>query len=280
MAGTTPTTAQRAATTTAALLAVGLLVLPLLLLLAGALREAGGPPPRGLDVLPTDPTLDAFARLWQLLPVGRYLLNSVVVVLVAVPLSVAVSSLAGFSTVLLGPRARRAVVATCVALLTVPAAALWSSRFEVYAALGVSDSLLPLVAPALLGTSPLFVLLYAWAFGRVPRTQLDAARVEGAGVLRTWWSVAVPQVRPVTLAVVVLAFTAHWGNLVDALLYLRRQELFTLPAGLRTLQLLGPTDFPLLLAGAVVATAPAVVVVLAAQRLFLDDALTGGRRRP
>lgn len=280
MAGTTPTTAQRAATTTAALLAVGLLVLPLLLLLAGALREAGGPPPRGLDVLPTDPTLDAFARLWQLLPVGRYLLNSVVVVLVAVPLSVAVSSLAGFSTVLLGPRARRAVVAACVALLTVPAAALWSSRFEVYAALGVSDSLLPLVAPALLGTSPLFVLLYAWAFGRVPRTQLDAARVEGAGVLRTWWSVAVPQVRPVTLAVVVLAFTAHWGNLVDALLYLRRQELFTLPAGLRTLQLLGPTDFPLLLAGAVVATAPAVVVVLAAQRLFLDDALTGGRRRP
>jgi multiple sugar transport system permease protein len=109
----------------------------------------------------------------------------------------------------------------------------------------------------------------------LPGTQLEAARLEGAGALRIWWSVALPQVRPVTLAVAVLAFTAHWGNFVDALLYLRQQELFTLPAGLRTLQLLGPTDFPLLLAGAVVATVPAVLAVLLGQRVFRDDALTG-----
>lgn len=262
-----------------ALLVAALFVVPLLLMLSGSLRGVGLPPPRGLEVLPADPSVESFRRLFALLPVGRYLLNSLVVVALAVPLTVLVASLAGFGIRLLPRTGRRAVLLACVALLTVPAAVLWTSRFEVYASLRLTDSLLPLVAPALLGTSPLFVLLYAWAFSRLPGTQLEAARLEGASALRTWWSVALPQVRPVTLAVAVLAFTAHWGSFVDALLYLRAQELFTLPAGLRTLQLLGPTDFPVLLAGAVVATVPAVLAVVLGQRLFLDDALTGQRPR-
>ena len=263
------------------LLVVAVFVVPLLLMLSGSLRPVGLAPPRGLELVPASPSLESFRQLFALMPVGRYLVNSLIVVALAVPLTVLVASLAGFGLRLLPPTGRRVLLLACVGLLTVPAAVLWSSRFEVYAALRLTDSLLPLVAPALLGTSPFFVLLYAWAFSRLPGTQLEAARLEGASALRTWWSVAMPQVRPATLAVAVLAFTAHWGSFVDALLYLRQQELFTLPAGLRTLQLLGPTDFPLLLAGAAVATAPAVLAVLLGQRLFLDDALTGrpGRRR-
>lgn len=261
------------------LLVAAVFVVPLLLMLTGSLRPVGLPPPRGLELVPPSPSLESFRQLFALLPVGRYLLNSLIVVALAVPVTVLVASLAGFGIRLLPRTGRKVVLLACVGLLTVPAAVLWTSRFEVYAALRLTDSLLPLVAPALLGTSPLFVLLYAWAFSRLPGTQLEAARLEGASAVRTWWSVAMPQVRPVTLAVAVLAFTAHWGNFVDALLYLRAQELFTLPAGLRTLQLLGPTDFPVLLAGAVVSTAPAVLAVLLGQRLFLDDALTGAPAR-
>jgi multiple sugar transport system permease protein len=255
--------------------AAGLFVVPLVLMLTGALRPVGLPPPRGLELVPPSPSFDAFGQLFALLPVARYLLNSLTVVALAVPLTVLVAALAGYGIRLLAPTARRIALLSCVGLLTVPAAVLWTSRFEVYGALRLTESLLPLVAPALLGTSPFFVLLYAWAFARLPGTQLEAARLEGASTLRTWWSVAMPQVQPVTLAVAVLAFTVHWGNFVDALLYLRQQELFTLPAGLRTLQLLGPTDFPLLLAGSVVATVPAVLAVLLGQRIFRDDALTG-----
>jgi multiple sugar transport system permease protein len=88
-----------------------------------------------------------------------------------------------------------------------------------------------------------------------------------------WWALAMPQAKPATLAVAVLAFTAHWANFIDPLLYLDSQSLYTLPIGLRTLQLLNPTDFPLLLAGAVIATLPPVLVFLLAQRRLLDDPL-------
>ena len=70
------------------------------------------------------------------------------------------------------------------------------------------------------------------------------------------------------------------ANFIDALLYIDSQSLYTLPLGLRLLQPLNPTDFPLLMAGAVIATAPPVAVFLLAQRIFFDDplrSLRGGR---
>jgi peptidoglycan/LPS O-acetylase OafA/YrhL len=88
-----------------------------------------------------------------------------------------------------------------------------------------------------------------------------------------WWYGAV-------LAVAVLAFTFHWANFIDPLLYLQRGDRYTYPMGLQFLRLLNPTDWPLLMAGCVIATVPCVLVFLLAQRILLsDDPLTALRRR-
>ncbi len=255
--------------------------LPLWFLVSGSLRPVGLPPPAGVELLPPSPTLDNYTRLPQLVPLGTYLRNSAIVVALAVPLTVLVASWAGFGIRMLGRRGRRLAVGASLAVLLVPVTAVWATRFEVFRLLGAIDSHVPLVAPALAATTPFYVLVYAYSFGGVSDGQLAAARLEGASAWRIWRSVAMPQVGPATLAVAVLAFTFHWSNFIDALLYLKRAELFTLPLGLRFLQLLNPTDFPLLMAGSVVVTLPTVAVFLLAQRLFLDDpaaALRGGRR--
>jgi multiple sugar transport system permease protein len=77
-------------------------------------------------------------------------------------------------------------------------------------------------------------------------------------------------VRPVTAAVGALAFITSWSNFLDPLVYLYRRELFTVPLALRSLASLDPTNYPLLLAGAVLATLPVVAVFLVAQRWFLN----------
>lgn len=262
-------------------LAAGLFLLPLWFMVTGSLRPVG-PPPLGLELLPVDPTLEAYRRLPRLLPIGTYLRNSALVVSMAVPLTVLVASLAGFGIRLLPPRRRRTAVLATVVVLLVPVTAVWATRFEVFRLLGAIDTFVPLVAPALIATSPLYVLLYAWAFGGMTDSQIGAARLEGAGWLAIWWRLALPQVRPATLAVGVLAFAFHWANFIDPLLYLNRQELFTLPLGLQFLRLLNPTDWPLLMAGAVVVTVPAVAAFLLAHRVLMSDdplaAVRGGRR--
>ncbi len=246
---------------------------PVVVMVLGSLRGRGLPPPRGLELLPAEATTSAYSAVWAALPWATYLRNSAIVVLLAVPLTLLVGAAAGWGIRLLPRRARRVVVAATFVALLVPVTAVWATRFELFRLVGAVDTLVPLVSLALLATSPFFVLVYAWAFHRIDPTVLDAAAIDGAGPVRTWWSVALPQVRPVTLAVTVLAFTFHWGNFLDPLLYLSSPGTYTAPLGLRLLQQLSPTDWPLLMAGATLLAVPAVAVFLIGQRVFLHDPL-------
>jgi multiple sugar transport system permease protein len=256
---------------------------PLWFMAVGSLRPVGLPPPRTLEIFPPDPTVAAYTRLPELMPLFRYLANSALVVALAVPLTVVVASLTGFGLRLLASTARRRVTIGLLVVLLVPVTAVWATRFELFRLAGVVDTYIPLLAPALLAGSPFLVLLYAWSFGGVPDTQLEAARLEGARWLAIWRRVALPQVRPATLAVAVLAFTFHWANFIDPLLYLHSGDRYTYALGLQFLRLLNPTDWPLLMAGCVIATAPCVLVFLLAQRILLNDnplvALRSGGRR-
>lgn len=246
-----------------------LFVVPLVALGLGAFERPGAAPPTGLRLLPDEPTFEAFSRAFSLGRLDRQLLNSVFVVALAVPLTLIVASWAGFGMLLLGRRARRFAVGATLVALMVPLSALWVPRFVLYDQLGLIGTLLPLVAPALVGTTPLLVLLFHWSFRRIPVELFEAARLEGLGPLAIWWRVAMPLVRSTTFAVAALAFIFHWGNFVDALLYVLDPGLATLPLGLGTLRALGGTELPTLLAGAVIATLPPVVAFVLVQRWFL-----------
>lgn len=260
-------------------LVAALFAAPLWFMVVGSLRPTSMPPPRTLELLPPEPTLEAYRRLPELIPVFTYLANSAVVAAVAVPLTVVVAALTGFGVRLLTPAARRRAVIALLVVLLIPVTAVWATRFEVFRLAGVVDTIVPLLAPALLAVSPFLVLLYAWSFGGIPASQLQSARLEGASWLTIWRRVALPQVRPATLAVAVLAFTFHWANFIDPLLYLHSGDRYTFPLALRFLLLLNPTDWPLLMAGCVIATVPCVVVFLLAQRVLLsDDPLAALRR--
>jgi multiple sugar transport system permease protein len=242
----------------------------------GSLRMPGLPPPDGWEWLPDPWWWDNYDAVSRFLPEwGLAVKNSILVVLLAVPVTVLVGSWAGFAIATSPPRRRRRLVAVSLMALLVPVSTLWVPRFTVYRWLGITDSLLAVAAPALLATTPFYVLLFALAYWRIPPSLFDAARVEGSSSLRTWWTVAVPLGRPVLFAVAMLAFTYHWSNLMDPLLYVSSPDLVTLPIALTRLQAFEPTNFPLLLAGAVMTTVPALIAFALAQRAFLVDTVEG-----
>jgi multiple sugar transport system permease protein len=251
------------------LLAALLFLPPLILMVTGSLREAGLPPPRGPELLPSPLAFDNYARAFELVDIGRYALNSLLVAAIAVPVAVVVASWAGFAMARLERRAQLALVAVSLVALMVPLTALLVPRFVMFRSLGLTDTYVPLLAPALLGMSPFYVLIFWWSFRRLPPDLFDAARLEGASPLHIWWRVAMPLVRPVTVAVTVLAFAFSWSNFLDPLIYLFDERLYTLPLGLKSLAALDRLNFPLLLAGSVVATVPVVAVFVLAQRWFL-----------
>lgn len=243
----------------------------LVFLVAGSLRTPGLPPPRTPELLPRPLAWGNYERAIELVDLDRAVLNSLFVALVFVPASVLVASWAAFAATLLSSRARGILVASSVFALMVPVTAVLVPRFALFRWLGLIDSFGPLLAPALLGASPFYVLVYLAAFRRLPADFYDACRLEGLTPFRMWRTVAMPLVRPVTVAVAALAFVFSWGNFLEPLVYVYDRDLFTVPLALKSLALLDRTNYPLLLAGAVIATAPVVAVFLLAQRYFLHE---------
>ena len=241
---------------TVALLISALFLLPLVFMVSGSLRGTGLAPPRTPELIPREPTLEDYERAFELVDLARYTLNSVLVVALAVPLTLLVASWAGFAMSRLPARARGWLVAVSLVSLMVPITALLVPRFALFSWLGLTNTYVPLLAPVLIGTSPFYVLLFYWAFRRIPSELYEACRLEGLSSFTVWYRVALPLVRPVTFAVAVLVAVFTWSNFLDPLIYLFDEDLFTLPLGLRALAQLDRQDFPVLLAASVVATVP------------------------
>jgi multiple sugar transport system permease protein len=252
-----------------------LFVLPLIWVVSFSLRKPGLPPPRSIEWIPAPTVWGNYARIFDIVPLATFLGNSLLVVAIAVPVTLLTASFAGFAMARSERRSRERMVLICVLLMLVPVTALWLTRFILFANIGLIDTIWALVAPAIMGSSPLFVLLYFWSFRRIPQEQFDAARLDGANFLGLWHHVAMPQARPATVTVTVLAFIFYWSDFFSPLLYLKSEEKYTLPVALQIMQQMDKTNWPLLMAGAAFMTAPVVAMFLLVQRYFWPDESKG-----
>ena len=246
-------------------------VLPLIWMISSSLRLPGLPPPRGIEWLPQPLAWENYRTIFQWIPLGRYLLNSLFIASTAVLVTLLVASWAGFGMAQQGYQIRRLLLILSIGLLIMPLTAVWLARFVLFDTLGWIDTYLPLLAPALMGSNPFFMLLFYWAFRRVPSELYEVARLDGAGPLTVWWRVGMPLVRPTIAAVAVLTFILYWNDFINPLIYLKSQHLYTLAIGLQQLQQLDRTNWPLLLAAAVVMTVPVIVLFLLIQRFLLQQ---------
>jgi multiple sugar transport system permease protein len=198
------------------------------------------------------------------------MVNTLVVEAMGVPVTLLVASWAGFALSQIRNRVSQAIIAGVFLLFFLPETALWVSRFILYKLAGVIDTPVALAAPSLFGTSALYMLIFYWTFRRVPDEIWEAARMDGAGAFRTWWTLGVPAARAAYAAVGVLSFFYYWREFNEPLLYIQTIEKYTLSVGLAYLEQLDPTNWPLLLAGSVIVTAPLIVVFLVAQPFFME----------
>jgi multiple sugar transport system permease protein len=251
------------------LLLTGLFLLPLVWMFSASLRAPGMPLPRGIEWIPAAPTFDNYARIFKILPFGRYFLNSILVTFSGVLITLITASWAGFGMSLLGKRARLRLLVLSATLQMIPVTAFWLTRFLFLSRIGIGNSHIALIAPALMGTSSLFILLFYWTFRRTNRAVYESAEMDGANLFQTWWYIALPLARPALMAVGMLSFLFYWNDFITPLLYLRSQTLYTLPVGLLQLEVMDKTNWSLLMAASVVVTIPALIVFAILQRALL-----------
>lgn len=265
-----PSSSNRVFITALQVVTALIFLLPFLWVMTAALRPPGTALPTSLHLTPRGISLENFARIWELVPLWRFTLNSLRVLVLAVPITVLVSSWAGFAVSQLPRPSQKRWVTLSLITLMVPGIALWYARFIVYRELGIYNSLWALVAPSFMGTSAFFVLMYYRAFRRIPREIYDSARLDGAGVVNSWRAIAMPIARPTTAGVALLAFIYYWGDYISPLLYLQSERNFTVPVALQLLHQMGRSDWSLLMAASIVSLAAPIMFFVFLQPLLVS----------
>ena len=252
----------------------------LLLMALGSLGTPGLPAPGGgFDLVPDRAHWENYLFAVRAVPLGAQLLNSTLVAVIAVPVSVLVASATGFALLEGSLVTRRAIVGLTLLALFAPPMMLWVPRAALMQRAELAGEPLVLTYSALMGTSPLLVLFFAVVYRQLPRSPLDVARLEGLSALRCWWTVMLPAAPQAVFGAGAIAFIVHWGNVVEPLLLLTRPERQTAALGIRELAALDPAFYPVFLAAAVIVTLPPVLVLLLAQRgLFRSVKQPGSRR--
>ncbi|MFN8443919.1 MAG: carbohydrate ABC transporter permease [Caldilineaceae bacterium] len=251
-------------------------VLPLWWVFVGALRPNGLPPPMTIEWYPWAPNWSNFTALFDLLNMTQFALNSLYVSTLGALITVFSASLAGFAMAQLPERLRQRLVLFSILMLFVPVTTLWLTRFLIFMQLGLLNTRWALLAPAVMGTSTLYVLLFYWTFRRVPVDLLDSARVEGAGAFHIWWRIGLPLARPTIVTIAILAFVHYWSDFIDPLLYLKSERYYTLSVGLNIIQQMDITNWSLMMAAAIVMVVPVLVAYFVMQYLlWSEDRLAG-----
>ena len=166
-----------------------------------------------------------------------------------------------------------------VAIMAVPGVVLLIPKFLVLKQLGLYDSYGGLILPLLVDAAGVFIMKQS--FESVPVQVEEAARIDGAGIFRTYWSVVLPMMRPALITVTILSFQSAWNEFPHTLVSVQSPQLFTLPRGLADLvsgSLGAGTQYPLKLGAALLATIPVAIVFFVFQRYFVRGANEGGSK--
>jgi multiple sugar transport system permease protein len=270
----------RFALTGSHVLLLGLLVVwgigPMVLLVKFAVTPTQDILRRPLALFPTGIAWENLAAAWNGLRISHYFLNSVIVAFGAWLCQIVVATTGGYVLSVLRPRYGRVLNAAVLATLFVPAVVLLVPLYLTVLRPPVGPSLLntfwAVWLPA--GASAFNVVLVTRFFDSLPREVFEAARVDGAGPFRLFWSIVLPMSKPILGVVSVFAVIASWKDFLWPLLVLPDPELQPLSVRLPALQ--GTTDLGVLMAALAISTLIPVLVFLLCQRLFLRGAGLGG----
>jgi multiple sugar transport system permease protein len=200
----------------------------------------------------------------------RYYLNSVVVGISVTALNVVTCTLAGYSFAKFSYRGRNLLFFLVLATLMIPLEVIYVPLYALVYKLGWVNSFWGLIVPS--GTSAFGIFLMRQSMESVPDELIDAARIDGAGELRILRSVVAPMMVSPMAALALFVFMANWDSHLWPLLVASDDAHRTLPVGLAAMQAnnLGSSGIPTMMAAAVLALLPTLVLFLVLQRKFVE----------
>jgi ABC-type glycerol-3-phosphate transport system permease component len=232
---------------------------------------------RDIQIFPHTPTLANFPDAFEYFPVANWFWNSLLIAIVTTAGKLAISVPAAFAFARLRFRGNQLCFAAVLGTMIVPAVVTYVPNYVLVSRVDWINTNAGVIVPSL-ASCAFYIFLIRQYVRTLPQEILDAAKIDGATTWRTLWHIVLPNIRPVIAVVTILSFLHSWNQYTWPLLVLDDMKSKTLAVGMQvfasnseTAQLWGP-----MMATAVLATVPPLLLYVFAQRQIISTFVTSG----
>jgi multiple sugar transport system permease protein len=226
------------------------------------------------NFFPVKPQLDNYFDVFNRVPFGRLMGNSLFITVAIVISGLLVNSLAGYALARLHWPGRRYLLTAIIAILIIPLEAIAVPLFYEVTLFGWRNTYLVQIIPFIANAFSIY-LFYTFFLG-IPREIEEAARIDGASTLRIFFSIILPNSKPVFATVAILTFLTHWGAFLWPLMVTHSEEVRPLPLGIAAFYTLPPLQWGDIFAFGVMMILPVLVVFVLFQNWFVRGVATSG----
>lgn len=256
------------------IIAVAIMVVPFLWEILTSFKTSNEVASLPLTLFPAHPSAIGYKHFLETTPFWSQFTVSVLSLAMRVTGQVFVAALAGYAFARLKFPGRNFIFALFVLMLMVPSQLFLLGQFELMKGLGLLDSIPALAIPGIFSAFGTFLMRQA--FMTMPKEYEEAARLDGAGPFRIFWSIMLPMARSTVAALAVLTSLYSWNDLLWPLIMTPSGDHRPLTVGLASLQGQFGTDYPTLMAGALICSLPLLLVFIGLQRQFFAGIASSG----
>jgi multiple sugar transport system permease protein len=253
-------------------------IYPFFIQLATSFKTNADSTDNALSLIPNPFTTSAYEQLSDT-PFLRWFTNSVVVTLFVTAGRVFFCSLAGYALARLKFVGRGALFTGLLAVMAVPGIVLLIPKFLVLNYIGIYSTYPALIVPIMIDAAGIFIMKQF--FESIPVSVEEAARIDGAGTFRIFWSVVLPMAKPALITLTILSFQGSWNELGHFIVATSNPDQFTLTRGVSGLLAGGlgsGNQYPISMVAALLMTIPTAMVFIAFQRYFTQGANAGAEK--
>jgi len=227
-----------------------------------------------IKLFPETLTLDNYKNVWNELPFGKWLFNSVLVTTIQTVTNVFFSALAGFAFARLEFKGRKLIFGLLLSSLMIPGIILLVPKFIILNEFQLINSYGGLIIPGLVGVTNIFLMKQF--FETIPKDLEQAALIDGCSYFRIFWQVFLPISKPALAAVAIYTFQGSWNEFLWPVIVTYTEDMYTLPLGMASLRTELLTDWPLLMAGTILISLPTLMIFIIFQRYFVQGVASSG----
>lgn len=226
-----------------------------------------------LPVLPGGALWENLARLEESIGFSRVMLNSLLIAVIYTVFSSIVSIMCGYGLATFRFRGRGVLLALVLVTMMIPMQVLLVPLFQIMAGMGWIDTYQAVILPFLANAFGIFLMRQG--FLDFPPSLIEAARIDGASELRTFYRIVLPIAKPQIAALVIYTFISQWNAFIWPLLMLNTEANYTVPVALNTMIGMSRVDYSGLMLGSLLATLPLLLLFLIFQKQFVAGLLGG-----